>query len=121
MKLAGKMNLYGETLNIDDFKGFKKNSQKYWFYLNNIHRRRMNMRVKDITVKKNLSVDQLIKFIETANKFESDIKIKRANFTVDAKSIIGVLTIVRAGIEVTITAIGDDDEEALKAIINLLI
>ncbi|ULT54456.1 HPr family phosphocarrier protein [Neobacillus drentensis] len=79
------------------------------------------MRVKDITVKKNLSVDELIKFIETANKFESNIKIKRANFTVDAKSIIGVLTIVRAGIDVTITTKGDDDEEALKAIINLLL
>ncbi|MEH7097233.1 HPr family phosphocarrier protein [Neobacillus vireti] len=79
------------------------------------------MRVKDITVKKNLSVDELIRFIETANKFESDIKMKRANFTVDAKSIIGILTIVRAGIDVTITAKGDDDEEALKAIINLLI
>ena len=79
------------------------------------------MRVKDIKVNKNLPVDELIKFIETANKFESDINIRGANFTIDAKSIIGVLTLVRAGIEVTIMTIGDDDEEALKAIINLLI
>ncbi|MEH7548403.1 catabolite repression HPr-like protein/phosphocarrier protein [Neobacillus bataviensis] len=79
------------------------------------------MRVKEIKVKKNLSVDELIKFIKTANKFESDIKIRGTNFTIDAKSIIGVLTIVRAGIDVTIITKGDDDEEALKAIINLLI
>jgi len=79
------------------------------------------MRVKEIKVKKNLSVDELIKFIKTANKFESDINIRGANFSIDAKSIIGVLTIVRAGIDVTIITKGDDDEEALKAIINLLI
>jgi phosphotransferase system HPr (HPr) family protein len=79
------------------------------------------MRVKDIKVNKNLSLDELIKFIETANKFESDINIRGRNFMIDAKSIIGVLTIIRAGIEVTIMTKGDDDEEALKAIINLLI
>ena len=79
------------------------------------------MRVKDIKVNKNLSLDELIKFIETANKFECDINIRGRNFMIDAKSIIGVLTIIRAGIEVTIMTKGDDDEEALKAIINLLI
>ncbi|WP_160726151.1 HPr family phosphocarrier protein [Bacillus sp. USDA818B3_A] len=79
------------------------------------------MRVKDIKISKNLSVDELVKFINTANIFESDIKIKGTNFTIDAKSIIGVLTLVRAGLEVTIMTIGDDDEEALRAISDLLL
>jgi len=78
------------------------------------------MRVKDIKINKNLTVDELVKFIETANKYESDIHIKGENFTIDAKSIIGVLTLVRANIEVTVITKGDDDEEALKAIVHLL-
>ncbi|PLS09569.1 HPr family phosphocarrier protein [Neobacillus cucumis] len=79
------------------------------------------MRVKEMKIIKNLPVDSLIKFIETANTFESDIRIKGGNFTIDAKSIIGVLTLVRAGLEVTLITQGDDEEEALKAISHLLL
>lgn len=78
------------------------------------------MRVKDIKVAKNLSVDELVKFIATANKFESDIKIIGKNFNVDAKSIIGVITVLLKGIEVTIMTKGDDEEEAIREISNLL-
>lgn len=79
------------------------------------------MRVKDIKVAKNLSVDELVKFIETANKFESDIKIIGKKFNVDAKSIIGVMTVILCGMEVTIMTRGDDEEEAIRAIVHLLI
>lgn len=80
------------------------------------------MRVKEIKVTKSLSVDELIKFIETASQFESDIKIIGRNFNIDAKSILGVFSvIIGGGIDVTIMTRGDDEEEALKEITKLLI
>ncbi|WP_251552085.1 HPr family phosphocarrier protein [Neobacillus muris] len=78
------------------------------------------MRVKEMTISNNLSVDDLITFIKTANSFESDISIKGANFTIDAKSILGVITLLMAGMDITIMARGEDEEEALKVISNLL-
>jgi len=79
------------------------------------------MRVKDIKVAKKLSVDGLIKLIKTANNFESDIMIRGTHFTIDAKSIIGMVTVLRGGIDVTIITKGDDEEEALRAIVKLLV
>ncbi|WP_462413236.1 HPr family phosphocarrier protein [Neobacillus sp. Marseille-QA0830] len=78
------------------------------------------MRVKEMKVSKNFSADDLIKFINTANSFESEISIKSAHFTIDAKSILGIITLLMAGMDITIVTKGDDEEEALKAISNLL-
>jgi phosphotransferase system HPr (HPr) family protein len=58
-------------------------------------------------------------FVQTANKFSSDISVQNLtdhSDVVNAKSILNVLTLgVMKDHEIEITADGDDAEEALKA------
>ena len=59
--------------------------------------------------------------VELANKFKSEIFIKKDNMTINAKSIMGVMTLGAAhGTEIIIEVDGSDEEEALKAIIQLI-
>jgi phosphocarrier protein FPr len=63
-------------------------------------------------------------FVQTASTFESEITV--ANKTkesdpVNAKSILSILTLgVHQGFEIEITADGEDAEEALKALEQLV-
>ena len=61
------------------------------------------------------------KFVETANKFTSEIMIKKENTTVNAKSIMGVMVLgANKGTEIIIEADGSDEEEAVKALVDLV-
>ncbi|NTW70800.1 MAG: HPr family phosphocarrier protein [Eubacteriaceae bacterium] len=61
------------------------------------------------------------KFVETANKFASDIFIKKDTATVSAKSIMGVMVLgVAQGTEIGIEASGSDEKEALDALVKLI-
>ncbi|HCX65561.1 MAG TPA: phosphocarrier protein HPr [Eubacteriaceae bacterium] len=61
------------------------------------------------------------KFVETANKFSSEIMIKKENTTVNAKSIMGVMVLgANKGTEIIIEADGTDEEEAMEALVNLV-
>lgn len=54
--------------------------------------------------------------VSKANKFKSDIFIEFENVVVDLKSIMGVLSLViKPGTEVILDIIGEDEEEAMKA------
>ncbi|MBQ2480878.1 MAG: HPr family phosphocarrier protein [Treponema sp.] len=57
---------------------------------------------------------------QTANKFSSEISLEKDNSTVNAKSIMGVITMA-AGYNTTLTlkADGPDEWEASDAIFNL--
>lgn len=64
-------------------------------------------------------------FIHKAKEFSSKIKIENLNCPedgkVNAKSIVGVLSLaVPQGNEVEITATGDDEEEAVKALVAMI-
>ncbi len=80
----------------------------------------MPMRAKVITVSKNLSVDELIHFIQTTNKFSCEIHLKSDHFKIDAKSLMGVITVVRKGCEMILLTKGEDEEIALKEVSSLL-
>lgn len=57
------------------------------------------------------------KFVTTASDYQADISVSRDGRTVNGKSIMGVMMLAASkGTEVTINAVGDDAEEALKAI-----
>lgn len=59
--------------------------------------------------------------VETANQFTSEIKIKKEEFVINGKSILGLLTLAASyGTELEVEAEGDDAEEAAKTIGNLL-
>ena len=60
-------------------------------------------------------------FVQTASKFKSELMIQKGEKKVSAKSIMGVLTLgVSMGTEITITAEGSDEEEAVKTLVELI-
>ena len=60
-------------------------------------------------------------FIQKANEFKSGIWLERGDRKVNAKSLLGVLSlgIVKGGL-VTIIADGEDEEEAIAALLHLV-
>lgn len=60
------------------------------------------------------------KLVHTATRFNADVKVQKDAEEVDAKSILGVLLLAAAkGSTVTVTADGDDEEQAIETIQNL--
>ena len=58
--------------------------------------------------------------VKVANKFNSEIKLKKDNDEINAKSIMGIITLAAAfKTELTIIAEGDDEEAAVEALYNL--
>lgn len=60
-------------------------------------------------------------FIQKANDFKSSIWIEADERKINAKSLLGVLSMaVVTGTEVTISAEGTDEEEAVKTLTGML-
>jgi len=61
------------------------------------------------------------KFVHTATRFTSQIRISRDGRTMDGKSIMGILLLAAAaGSSVTITADGSDESAAIDALCQLV-
>jgi phosphotransferase system HPr (HPr) family protein len=61
------------------------------------------------------------RFVEAASRFTSDITITKDGQEVNGKSVIEILTLgASAGTLLTITAIGNDAEKAVKTLCNLV-
>ena len=60
-------------------------------------------------------------FIQMANEFKSSIWIEREERKVNAKSLLGVLSLgIVKGTEINLIADGSDEEEAVEALIKLI-
>ncbi|EOD00859.1 HPr family phosphocarrier protein [Caldisalinibacter kiritimatiensis] len=60
-------------------------------------------------------------FVQTAGKFLSDIIVEKGEKKVNAKSIMGIMALgVSQGEEITIIAKGEDEKEAIEALVKLL-
>ncbi len=60
-------------------------------------------------------------FVKTASKYTSDVTLSYDGKTKNAKSILGVLSMgVGANAEITIQAEGDDEEEVINALAELI-
>lgn len=60
-------------------------------------------------------------FVQTATKFKSKVQIKAKGKTVDAKSILMIMSMgLVKGTEITICADGPDEAEAVKALRDLV-
>jgi phosphotransferase system HPr (HPr) family protein len=60
-------------------------------------------------------------FVQTAKRFQSDVKVKHGEREANAKSILNVLTLGAVqGAVVTIRAEGEDAQEALDALEELI-
>jgi len=60
-------------------------------------------------------------FVQTATKFKSNITVEKDGKIVNAKSILGVLSLgAEQGAVITITAEGEDEQEVLKTFEELI-
>lgn len=60
-------------------------------------------------------------FVQTANKFKSEIFIEKEGKKVNAKSIMGVMSLaVSQGTTIAISAQGEDEKDAVEALVELV-
>lgn len=60
------------------------------------------------------------KLVALTNQFQSEIKISKENLEIDAKSILGILSLAAShGTEIEINVIGKDEEDAINKITQL--
>lgn len=70
-----------------------------------------------IKLKSGLQARPAALFVQEANRFHSDIFLTKDGKKVNAKSIMGIMSLaLGTGTEVVLTAEGNDEEEALHAL-----
>ena len=77
------------------------------------------MTKKQITIQlpSGLEARPVAMLVQVASQFSSEIRIETGDKTVNAKSIMGMMTLgLSAGETVVVTANGEDEEEALQKI-----
>ena len=81
------------------------------------------MIAKDIEIKNKLGLHAraAAKLVHVAARFKSDIKIRKGDEDVDAKSILGILLLAAGkGTVITVRADGEDETAAVEAIEKLI-
>ncbi|ERJ12347.1 HPr family phosphocarrier protein [Haloplasma contractile] len=77
---------------------------------------------KIVTFTKDLTPTLAMKLVNVLGNFESSIKMKYRNKTVDAKSILGLVSLsVPSNQEVELIVEGDDREEAINKFIEICV
>ena len=75
-----------------------------------------------VTCESGLHNKQATYFIQKANEFRSSIWIEADDRKINAKSLLGVLSMgITKGTRVSIIAEGPDEEEAVKALTDMLV
>jgi phosphotransferase system HPr (HPr) family protein len=60
-------------------------------------------------------------FVQQANKFSSDVFVEKADKSVNAKSIMGIMSLaISKGTEITIRAEGSDAERAVEVLAEMV-
>ncbi len=78
---------------------------------------------KTLTLKNKLGLHAraAAKLVQVTEQFKSEIKIVKDNVEADGKSILGVLLLAApVGSEITFKVEGEDEQEAIKAIEDLI-
>lgn len=74
-----------------------------------------------VTVEPGLQAGPASECVQKANRFSSEIFLKKGSRQVNVKSIMGLLSLaVKSGDEITLVADGSDDEEAIEALSKFL-
>ncbi|HAE45284.1 MAG TPA: HPr family phosphocarrier protein [Lachnospiraceae bacterium] len=77
------------------------------------------MKKKEITIQLDSGLDTrpVALLVQVASQFRSDIHLESGNTRVNAKSIMGMMTLgLVTGEEVTVTANGEDEQQAMEEI-----
>ncbi|MHB0968594.1 MAG: HPr family phosphocarrier protein [Thermoanaerobaculia bacterium] len=78
---------------------------------------------KDIEIKNKLGLHAraAAKLVHAAARFKSNVKVRKGSEEVDAKSILGILLLAAGpGTMITVTANGEDENQALESIESLI-
>lgn len=81
------------------------------------------MITRDVTIKNSVGLHArpATFFIQKANSFKSSLSVEREDRRVNAKSLLGVLSLgIVKGMEITLVADGPDEEEAIEALVTLI-
>ncbi len=74
-----------------------------------------------ITNKLGIHARPAAQFVKTANRFESEIRVEKDDDEVDGKSILGLMMLAAGhGSVIAISAEGDDADNAVKALGDLI-
>ncbi|WP_416828461.1 HPr family phosphocarrier protein [Ectobacillus polymachus] len=74
-----------------------------------------------VSLKSGLQARPAALFVQEANRFHADVYVEKDGKKVNAKSIMGIMSLaVGANSEVTITADGSDEAEAVEALIKFV-
>jgi len=81
----------------------------------------MAEQIVEVKMKPGLQARQAALFVQEANRFESDIFLEKDNRKVNAKSIMGIMSLAIAhGTTITLIANGIDDEQAIASLVMLV-
>ncbi len=78
---------------------------------------------RDLEIKNKLGLHAraAAKLVHCAARFKSEIKVRKGDEEVDGKSILGILLLAAGrGTMITVTASGEDEQEAVEAIEKLI-
>ncbi|MCK4758468.1 MAG: HPr family phosphocarrier protein [Candidatus Aminicenantes bacterium] len=78
---------------------------------------------KKITIKNKLGMHAraAVKFVNTANRFSSTVRVVKDGDEIDGKSILGILTLAAVqGTEIILKVSGEDEDGALSALVGLI-
>lgn len=81
------------------------------------------MYVKDVTVQNQVGLHArpATFFIQKANEFKSSIWVEKEERRVNAKSLLGVLSLgIMGGTDIRVIADGSDEEQAVEGLIKLV-
>jgi len=75
----------------------------------------------EVTLETGLQARPAAQFVQEANKYASDLFLEKDGKRINAKSIMGLMTLALAkGEQVTIIADGQDEEVAVKALAQFI-
>jgi catabolite repression HPr-like protein len=75
----------------------------------------------EVKLKTGLQARPAALFVQEANRFSSDIFLEKDGKKVNAKSIMGLMSLaVGSGVEINIIADGDDEERAIDALADFI-
>ena len=85
--------------------------------------RRVTMTDKQVEVKlpTGLQARQAALFVQEANRYIADVYLEKDDKKVNAKSIMGIMSLaISRGITITLSADGSDEEEALETLAKFI-
>lgn len=75
----------------------------------------------NVQLKSGLQARQAALFVQEANRFNSDVYLEKEEKKVNAKSIMGIMSLaISKGTDVKISADGSDEESAVEALSALI-